>query len=285
MSNTKSDIVPFGSASVPDHIRARGQSDLTKSLMKGTTSKRISIKGKVFRLVVGGEELAKITTGSIDVVVVNIAPSIHRTYYAAAYDPKAADGQLPACWSADGKVPHESISEPMAPACNGCRMNISGSGQGSSRACRFKQVLAVALAGDLASGVYQLELPATSIFGTGDPAHMPWQQYFKYVSSQSYSIDRLVTRISFDTDAESPKLLFNAIGFPSEAMLAITEELGTSPEAVAATTVSYSSRKTEEPKVARSAPKRETPAAKPAMEDVLLKFAGKSAASDSDEEG
>lgn len=283
MSIAKSEIVPFGAAAVPDHIRARGQSELTKSLMKGPTSKRISIKGKVFRLVVGGEELAKITTGSLDVVVVAIAPYIHRTYYAAAYDPKAADGQLPACWSADGKVPHESISEPMAPACNGCRMNISGSGQGSSRACRFKQSIAVALVDDLASGVYQLELPATSIFGTGDPAHMPWQQYFKFVSSQNYSVDWLVTRLSFDSDAEAPKLLFNAVGFPSKEMMAITEELSTSPEAVAATTVMYGSRKTEEPKVARITSKPAVPAAKPAMEDVLLKFAGKG--SDSDEEG
>ena len=299
-------MIPFSTNLVPDYIREEGQSELTKGLMQkmGGVSKRISIRGKVFRLVVNGEEVAK-KKDELDVIVVNVAKDVSRTYYVGTYDP-TAEAAPPTCWSADSKVPHPSVENPQHKNCNDCPMNIAGSGQGNTRACRFKQRIAVVLADDIDSGVHMLEIPATSLFGKGDISHMPYQQYFKYVASQGHSIDRLVTRISFDDDADTPKLFFAPIGFPSREALPKLIEHGQSTEAKMAVTMTvYQADKGQkalpslkdaikanggeveesEPEV-KPAKKKETLADKPDVNAVLAKFANKSkpAATEVDDE-
>jgi len=300
-----SDMIPFNANRVPDYIREAGQSELTKGLMQkmGNVNKRISIRGKVFRLIVNGEEVAK-AKNQLDVVIVNVAKDVSRTYYAGTYDP-TADAAPPTCWSADSKTPHPSVDNPLASNCNDCPMNIAGSGKGTTRACRFKQRIAVVLADDLSSGVHMLELPATSLFGKGDIAHMPYQQYFKYVASQGHSIDRLVTRLSFDDDADTPKLFFTPIGFPSRESLPELVELGQSPEAKMAVTLTvYQSDKgqkalpslkdaikanggsvedEEEVLVKPAKPKASVPA-KPEVGDILAKLANKKRSVEVDDE-
>jgi len=296
-------MIPF-SAGVPAHIREAGQSELTKGLMQSVRSgRRISIRGKMFRLVVSGEEIAK-RPDSIDVVIVNVAKDISRVYYEGAYDPKA-EASPPTCWSTDSKVPHPSVENPQSRNCNDCPMNIAGSGQGATRACRFKRRIAVVLADDLDSGVHMLELPATSLFGKGDIAHMPYEQYFKYVASQGHSIDRLITRISFDDDAEAPKMFFTPIGFPSREALPELVELGQSTEAKMAVTLTvYQSDKgqkalpslkdaiksnggsvedEEEVLVKPAKPKASVPA-KPEVGEILAKLANKKRSVEVDDE-
>ena len=227
------DIIPVGDMSnVPDYVRADGPSELTRSLMSGGGSqlKRISIRGRVFRCIVNGEEVAKNKNGYMDVIILNVAKDYNRTYYEGSYDPKA-EAKPPRCWSADSKTPAKNVPEPMAASCDACPMNIKGSGQGDSRACRMKRRMAVALASDLNSGVYQIELPGASVFGKGDGENMPANVYFRYVGSQNYSIERVVTRMYFDDDADNPKLFFTVVGFPSPAMLPKLNELLDSEEA------------------------------------------------------
>lgn len=234
-----SNMIPFNANAVPDYIREEGQSELTKSLMQkvGTSVKRVSIKGGKFRLIVGGEEVARLPAGApLDVIIVNVAKDVSRTYYAGAYDPKA-DAAPPTCWSADSKVPHPSVAEPQHSNCNDCPMNIKGSGTGDTRACRFKQRIAVALAEDIDAGVHMLELPATSLFGKGDISHMPFQQYVKYVGAQNHSVDRLITRITFDEASEAPKMFFAPIGWPSRETMVKVKELAQSPESKLAVTM------------------------------------------------
>lgn len=282
------DMILSKNNSVPDYIRESGQSDLTKDLMQkmGGTNKRISIRGKMFRLVVGGEEVAK-RPESLDVVVVNIAKDVSRTYYAGAYDPKA-EAAPPTCWSADSKVPHPSVENPQHKNCRDCPMNIEGSGQGTTRACRFKRRIAVVLAEDLDAGVHMLELPATSLFGKGkDDKTMPFEQYFRYVASQNHSIDRLVTRMRFDDDADTPKLYFSAVAFPTREMMPKLIEYGQSEEAkmaVIMTVYQVDKKESSEPSepVVRSA-KKETPSPKPDVSEALSKFANKGASKDVDD--
>lgn len=300
-----SDMIPFNASMVPDYIREEGQSELTKDLMQkmGGTNKRISIRGKVFRLIVNGEEVAK-AKDHLDLIIVNVAKDVSRTYYAGAYDP-TADAAPPTCWSADSKTPHPSVETPQASNCNDCPMNIAGSGQGTTRACRFKRRIAVVLADDLGAGVHMLELPATSLFGKGDIAHMPYEQYFKYVASQNHSIDRLITRLSFDDDADTPKLFFSPIGFPSREAMPKLVELGQSPEAKLAVTLTvYQSDKgqkalpslkdaikfnggavdeDEEPKVKPKKPVEEV-TAKPDLQAVMSKFVSKKRSAEVDDE-
>ena len=267
-----SNMIPFNANAVPDYIREEGQSELTKSLMSkvGTGVKRVSIKGGKFRLIVGGEEIARLPAGTpLDVIIVNVAKDVSRTYYAGAYDPKA-DAAPPTCWSADSKVPHPSVAEPQHSNCNDCPMNIKGSGQGDTRACRFKQRIAVVLAEDISAGVHMLELPATSLFGKGDVSHMPFQQYVKYVGSQSHSVDRLITRITFDEASEAPKLFFAPIGWPSRESMVQVKEMAQSPEAKLAVTMTVY--------------QADQPKALPSLKDAIAANGGKAEAPEEEEE-
>lgn len=275
------DIVPFSLDSVPDYIKNAGQSELTKSLLSGNTrTKRISIRGKRFRLVVGGEEIATRQDNFLEVVIVNVAKDYNRQYYAGVYDSKA-EATAPTCWSADSRKPHHSVETPVHHNCQDCPMNVKGSGSGNTKACRIKRRLAVSLSGDIDGGVYMLELPATSVFGTGDKAHMPFDQYANIVGSQGFSVDRVVTRLSFDDSADQPKLVFAAVGFPAEHLLGKLEALGASAEAKAAVTLTvYQADKGGKeppvvdtpPPVAKAAPKREAIQPKPELTAMLSKF-------------
>jgi hypothetical protein len=276
------DIVPFSLVSVPDYIKNAGQSELTKSLLSGNTRiKRISIRGKRFRLVVGGEEIATRQDNFLDVIIVNVAKDYNRQYYAGVYDSKA-EATAPTCWSADSRKPHHSVERPLHHNCQDCPMNVKGSGSGNTKACRIKRRLAVTLATDIDGGVYMLELAATSVFGTGDKDHMPFDQYANIVGSQGFSVDRVVTRVTFDDDADQPKLTFGAVGFPAEHTLGRLEALGASAEAKAAVTLTvYQADRTAKeaapvadtpPPVARAAPNRESVKPKPELTAMLSKF-------------
>jgi hypothetical protein len=69
--------------------------------------------------------------------------------------------------------------------------------------------LAVTLANNMGGDIYQLILPQKSLFGQGDIDHMPFLQYAKYVAQSGYNLNMLVTRMTFDTDSDFPKLTFN----------------------------------------------------------------------------
>jgi hypothetical protein len=206
-----SNITLFNSANVPAFARNNELSDTAKALTgggAGVTTKRISIKGGVFRLVAGGKEVAAIEDRHLDVIIVRAAPKVSRIFYAGAYD--AEKIVRPECWSNDGEKPDASIESPQNKTCMGCPQNEAGSGNGNSRACRFQQRLAVVLANNPEGDVLQLTLPATSIFGKEDGDKRPLQAYARYLAAQTPPVnpEQIITRMKFDTKAESPKLFF-----------------------------------------------------------------------------
>jgi len=214
---------------VPAYLKRAGLDDLTKSLAGNTGLKRISIRGGVFRMMVNGEEIAKNENRAMNVVIVNGGRNIARQFYAGKY--VAGETSVPDCWSNDGNAPDASIESPQAKTCEGCPQNIKGSGQGDSRACTFKQRLAVLLADDIDGDVFQLVLPAKSIFGRSDLDKMPFQQYAKYVGAQGKSINTLVTEIRLDIDSDTPKLTFKPVKYLTEQEWEIAKEKGDSPAA------------------------------------------------------
>ena len=209
-ANHMSNISIFNPANVPAFARDGELSDTAKALMGGAlgnATKRISIKGGVFRLVAGGKEMASIEERHLDVIVVKAAPKVSRIFYAKSYDGDNITG--PDCFSNDGDKPDTTVKAPQAETCMTCKQNIAGSGQGNSRACRYQQRLAVMLA-DNPDDVLQLTLPATSVFGKEDGDKRPLQAYVKHLALASPPVDveKIVTRMKFDTKAESPKLFF-----------------------------------------------------------------------------
>ena len=205
-----SNITLFSSSNVPAFARNNELSDTARALTGGSVSntKRISIKGGVFRLLAGGKEVASIEDRHLDVVIVKAAPKVSRVFYAGAYDPEKISG--PDCWSNDGETPDASIKAPQHSACHNCPQNIADSGNGNSRACRFQQRLAVVLENDMEGEVLQLTLPATSIFGKEEGDKRPLQAYARFLAAQNPPVnpEQIVTRMKFDTKAESPKLFF-----------------------------------------------------------------------------
>jgi len=241
-----SNIALFSGSAVPAFAKKGELSALAKSLAGGGGGgKRISIKGGVFRLMVDGKEVAAIDERFLDVVIVNAAPKIGRTFYMKSYDGDAPSG--PDCWSADGEKPDASAANPQATNCASCPQNVKGSGQGESRACRYSQRLAVVLANDVDGDVMQLQLPATSIFGKEEGENRPLQAYARYLAAQGVSPETLVTRMKFDTKSEAPKLHFKPMRWLSEDEYASSVEQGQSEDAKRAITMTVAQTDKVEP--------------------------------------
>jgi len=223
-----------GGNSLPAHLRNLELDATTKALMGsgGSTGKRISIRGGVFRMIVGGKEVAQNDDRSMNIVIVRSAEKVSRGYYAGTY----VEGQnaAPTCWSNDGVTPDASVKDKQSTNCQNCQQNIKGSGQGDSRACRFNQRVAVALENNLGGDVYQLTLPGQSIFGTGENGKMPLQQYAKFLGGHNIPVTAVVTEMRFDTASATPKLTFRAVRPLSVEELSDSKAQGESPDAVAA---------------------------------------------------
>jgi len=214
--------------------------DMNKTLAGGASgsSKRISIRGMRFREYNGGEQVNVSKEDWMNLVIVNAAP-ISRTYYEGTYD--AENPTPPKCWSTDTQAPSQDVpvEQRMASKCADCKMNIKGSGQGESRACRFAQRLAVTLEGK-PEDVYQLQLPATSVFGEQKDGKMPMQAYAKFLNSHNTPIIAVVTQAYFDVNAETPKLFFKPVRPLNEEELNAAVAAKDSPEAIKAITLTVS---------------------------------------------
>jgi hypothetical protein len=226
-------VTLFNKANVPAFAKNReGLSSVAKALAGNNldTTKRISIKGGVFRLYSGGKEIASIEERYLDVVFVAAAPDIGRVFYAKSYDGEVS---APDCWSADGKTPSIDAGNRQHSNCKDCPQNIAGSGQNNSRACRFQQRVAVVLANDMEGDILQLTLPAKSIFGDGEGENRPLQAYIKWLMAQQEPIDPslVVTRLKFDTKSESPKLFFKEMRWLNEDEYEIISAKAESAEA------------------------------------------------------
>ena len=260
-----SNLTTFNPSQLPAFARKGELSDIAKALTGGGTGvsmKRISTKGGVFRLIAGGKEVAAIDDRHLDVVIVNAAPKVSRTFYAGQF----VEGQAtaPNCWSADGDLPDPSVKEPQAKSCATCPQNIKGSGQGDSRACRFSQRLAVVLANDIEGDVMQLTLAATSIFGKEDGDKRPLQAYARYLAAQNISPETLVTRLKFDTKAAVPKLFFQPVRWLDNEEFETVTAKGQTEDAKRAVTMTVSQADGVKP-IALEGKK---PEAKPAVEAV-----------------
>lgn len=251
---------------LPSYLKELELDSTTKALMGGSGGggiKRISIKGGVWRMMVNGKEIAKNEDRAMNVVIVAASPKVSRTWYAKSYT-EGGDVTAPDCWSADGEVPDPTATAPQSKRCLDCPQNAKGSGQGDSRACRFSQRLAVVLANDLQGDVFQLTLPAASIFGAGEPGKWPLQTYAKMIGSKGVPITAVVTEMRFDTSSATPKLTFKPIKVlnPDEHNMVIDQGKSDAAQRAITMTVSQADN-VKEPQ----APKLES--TKPAKAEVV----------------
>ena len=219
----------------------QGTDDATNALAGtsdggGLGSRRISIKGGVFREFIGGKEFRVSEERSMNVVIVKAASKVSRIYYAGSYT--EGEAVSPTCWSSDSQRPDEKVKDKQAATCLSCPQNIKGSGQGDSRACRYQQRLAVVVDGEVDKGeVYQLVLPPTSVFGDGEKGKLPLQAYARHLKNHGTPITGVVTEMRFDTASPTPKLVFKPVRPVTEDEFNKIQELKDSKEAIQAITL------------------------------------------------
>jgi hypothetical protein len=188
----------------------------------GGGSKRISIKGGVFRKYVGGKEVAAVEDRHMNVIFVKMSPFPSRTYYTGAY--KEGEKIAPACWSSDSKTPDPEVKNPQSSSCDTCPMSIKGSGQGGNgAACRMSWRTAVVLPNDPAGDVMQLVLPATSAFAKEDGGKWGFRPYCQYLANNNISAKHVITKMQFDTKSPVPKLMFSPVAAVDDDAIPVLE--------------------------------------------------------------
>ncbi len=182
----------------------------------------LSILGKNFTLVRGGErqlipdpndpaEPAR----ALNVVLIDANPVITKVFYGKKYEPGSAE--KPWCYSNDGVKPAADADDPQATSCAACPHNVFGTSQtGKGKACQDNRRVAVAPAGNVNEAML-LRVPPTSL--------RTLAEYAESVMLRGVPMHAVVTKIRFDPEQESPKLLFRAEGILPEAAFDIAEQM------------------------------------------------------------
>lgn len=213
------------SSALAEKLRDSLSDTLSGGSSIGSTNRRLSIKGGVFREMINGKEYRVSEDRAMNVVIVNAAP-ISRMFFAGTYQEGGVT--KPTCWSADTQTPAPDVPQEnkQATRCLDCPQNIKGSGQGEGRACRFQQRLAIQLEGEIEKReIYQLTLPSTSIFGQGDKNKMPLQAYGRHLRAHNEAPAAIVTEMRFDTASPTPKLVFKPVRRLEDAEIEVVLEM------------------------------------------------------------
>lgn len=243
MSNELANILGSG------NLVELGLDEDTLAVAGGATkgNVRISIDGRVFRKFVGGKEISVNTDNNMNVIFVKMAHTPSRTFYNSVY--KKGVRVSPACWANDAKNPDPEVKNPIAHSCEVCPNSVKGSGQGGmGSACRLSWRTAVVLPNDPAGQVHQLVLPGTSSFGEEVNGKRPFRPYVQMLANNNVSAGRVVTKMEFDINSSTPKLLFSAVSAVDEDVKSIImrQSKSTAAESAIKLTVYQSDAPTEE---------------------------------------
>jgi len=212
-------VIPFESAQLPAFLSTQAEVNDDLTAHAGTGFPVISIKGKTFAIVRGGERSIipnpkdpDSPATNIEVIIVKASKATSKIYYAKGYK-EGEEGVKPDCWSADGTKPDASIEVPQAKTCAACKHNVWGSRIGDSgqksKACQDSVRIAVAAPNQINDPML-LRVPPASIRSLGELGDTLKKRGVRY--------DAVITKVSFDPEAATPKLVFKPIGFISEPM-------------------------------------------------------------------
>jgi hypothetical protein len=177
----------------------------------GNQTKRLSIKGGVFRKMVGGKEVGAIEDRHMNIIFVKMAHSASRQCYEGTYE----EGKTvsPVCWSNDSIKPDSDVEHPCAPTCDVCPNSAKGSNDsGVGTKCKLSWRTAVVLPQDPAGDVLEFVVPAASAFGKEENGRWPFKSYIGMLASNNIAAGRVITKVQFDTKVQYPKVLFSPIG-------------------------------------------------------------------------
>tara|TARA_R110000868_G_scaffold155324_1_gene381725 strand:- start:236 stop:1099 length:864 start_codon:yes stop_codon:yes gene_type:complete len=247
MSN---DVSIFANPGAVSTASRREPSKLAKALASANSSRRIQTNTNgTFRRIVNGEQVGTAVRDPINVVVVHALEKVSRIWYQKEYDPDAKP-TLPDCWSNLGDRPDAQAGNPQGATCVDCSKNVDGSGpKGKGRACRFQRRLAVLLEGDMSGDIYQINIPAKSLFGKGVGNTHPFESYHRYLTANKEAVDTVVTEISYNPNADSMELQFRAIRGLSDEEFDLVDAVQARPDTAMACILTVAARDgvTEQP--------------------------------------
>ena len=181
-------------------------------------SKRISIKGGVFRKIVGGNEVGHIEDRHMNVIFVKMSKDASRTFYKEAY--KDGEKVSPTCWSSDSRKPDDDVEEKQAPTCAECPRSVKG----AEPRCRLSWRTAVVSPENPEGDVMQFVIPSTSCWAKEENGMFGFRPYIQNLQGHNLSAPAVVTRVQFDAKATAPRLLFKAVEAVPREKLAIIKQ-------------------------------------------------------------
>lgn len=213
-------VLPFTSAAgIPAFLAEAADTNNDLVAHASVSMAVMSIKGKVFTLVQGGDRKVvpnpkdpESPATFIDVALVKVSPDTSKTYYSHGYTPDADDNK-PTCFSVDGKAPDATAEEPQCKTCAACKWNAFGTARGENgqlgrgKACSDFIRVAIADPTSLDTPI-MLRVPAASIRNLGE--------YGRQLERHHVPYQGVLTRISFDVEQATPRLLFRAVGYFDE---------------------------------------------------------------------
>jgi hypothetical protein len=208
---------------IPDYLKGvQGQDAGAMASGVGISVPRISLKGRQFRFIIGGEEEMK-TGDPIEVVLLGVEPEqgMAKTWYEKGYQPGSTDP--PDCSSWDGIHPDSWVNKQQSPLCANCQHMVWGSAKSMSgkkaKACKESKRIIVTRLDDLEGPAFIMNVTIASLKALST--------YGQFLAKNNLPFSAIKTRISF-VDSDFPEVEFEFAGFLEEdngkAMLSRAEE-------------------------------------------------------------
>jgi hypothetical protein len=220
------DVITFSdTTNLPAYVRNLNSlatlfAETEKDIQQFASYPTISIKGKTWTLVEGGERKVMMKPGGeegeiaqfIEGVIVHSNDKA-RTYYAKRFtEQSAAEGEKPTCYSMDGIAPSPRSIEAQSPKCGSCQWSVFGSATkedgtaGKGTACASNARLAFATV-DKIDNPYLLRIPPKSL--------KPLRDAVAVLRERKIPYPVVVFRLGFDPQEASPVVTFRP-GRPAE---------------------------------------------------------------------
>jgi hypothetical protein len=201
---------------IPEHLRkflanSPVNSDADSMASASISVPRISLRGRKFRLIEGGEEIQKPAEELYCVILaVEPGPGLNqKTYYAKGYT--SGDSSPPDCSSANGVQPDAWISNPVNTICKTCKFNqFKSAPNGKGKACKDSKRLWVVLPDAVEGTVFALGVPVSSLKAMAE--------YGAFLKANGIPTAAVITKLTM-VDTEFPELQFEYMGVLEEATM------------------------------------------------------------------
>lgn len=220
-----SNIIPFEGGKLPAYLKQANVANELAANVGGGGFPVMSIKGKVFTLVRGGEREALMNPNdpdevatSINVVIIKANPNLSKIWYAGKFV-EGSDAK-PDCFSNDGIAPDPKVEKPVSKKCSTCPKNEWGSritedGK-KAKECQDSRRLAIANVDALDDPILLRVPPATL---------KPLAEFGNDMAKRGVPYSAVLTKVGFDRESASPKLTFKPVGFLSEEQFAQVQKM------------------------------------------------------------